>query len=64
MSDEEWNKRQPDVEIRELLSSDSSKEVQKQPAPPELTEGAAPYNENITVNQLLNGSFDEEDRRY
>ncbi len=51
--------------LRDLLSSNSSKEVeeikgekQKQPI---LVEGAAPYNKDMTVYELLDGSYDEAD---
>jgi hypothetical protein len=54
-----------DAEIRELLSSTAAiSNTRRKPAPPELVEGAIPYNENITVDELLGGSHGKEDRKY
>jgi hypothetical protein len=65
---EEWGESKGDTEIRELLSSGSSdcnKEAsQGRFASTDLANGAAPYNENIMEDKLLEGSLDQEDMRY
>jgi hypothetical protein len=67
-SDEEWDARKRDAKIRELLSSNSSddngEELQRQPMHADLVNGTTQHNENITVEELFEGSFKEEDRSY
>jgi hypothetical protein len=57
-----------DTEIRELLSSNSSddnrEESQRQSMHADLVNGVTLYSENITVDELFEGSFEEEDRSY
>jgi hypothetical protein len=42
-------------------NSSEKEEVEKHPECPVLVEGAAPHNKHVTVDELLVGSFDEED---
>jgi hypothetical protein len=59
-------KRKYDARLWSLLSSDNSKEEeevdQKAAGQQELVEGVLRWNKDVTVNELLEGSCDEEER--
>jgi hypothetical protein len=46
-----------------ILSSDSSEEeeIGRRQTQPILVEGAVPHDENVTVDEILEGSFEDED---